>query len=279
MRFFAVVFVIGALMSACSVTPNHEVRQSHADAIAVGANLQAQSYSAAPFTLAGYQRIGTPHAPLTVYIEGDGYAWATPDRPSSDPTPAAPVALELAARDPSANVVYLARPCQYQGLTAPACNVRYWTDARFAPEVIHAYDDALAQLKTQTGTSGFHLVGFSGGGAIALLLASQRHDILSVRTVAGNIDHQAWTNLHQISPLTASLNPADQSEALTPIPQLHFVGVDDTVMPIAVANAYQHHFRDAHCMHTMSVPGAAHTTGWASQWPELLHTPLPCLDK
>lgn len=252
------------------------MRQQRADAIAATGQLDYQPLYTASFALTRYQRIRAPREPITVYIEGDGYAWMAPDVPSPDPTPLVPVGLALAARDASPNVVYLARPCQYNGLASARCSPRYWTSARFSPEVIEVYDTALTQLKEKTGVHGFNLVGFSGGGAIVLLLASQRRDVLSVRTVAGNLDHKQWTGIHEMSPLSESLNAADHAQALAAIPQLHFVGAEDAVMPVTVANAYQHRFHDTRCVHIVTVPGAAHTTGWTEQWPQLLSTQFPC---
>ena len=43
------------------------------------------------------------------------------------------------------------------------------------------------------------LVGYSGGGAVALLLAVRRHDIVSVRTVAGNLNPEAVNQYHKVS--------------------------------------------------------------------------------
>ena len=51
--------------------------------------------------------------PLFVYVEGDGLACLDARTPSSDPTPADPVALRLAAADPGAAVLYIGRPCQF----------------------------------------------------------------------------------------------------------------------------------------------------------------------
>ena len=267
------------VLGSCSAAQDHAAREQRAKQIATGAGMHYQTLRTTSFGLSSYQRIRDPQQPMTVYIEGDGYAWAAADLPSRDPTPVVPVALELAARDPSPDVIYLARPCQYSETASPQCEPRYWTSARFAPEVIRAYDEALTQLKATTGTPGFHLVGFSGGGAVALLLASQRQDILSVRTVAGNIDHKQWTNLHEISPLSESLNAADAAQALAVIPQLHFVGADDAVMPIAVADAYRQRFHDPRCVRVVTVPDAAHTTGWENQWPQLLKMSLPCQEE
>lgn len=46
--------------------------------------------------------------PLRIYIEGDGFAWINPYTPSADPTPSETTALNLAQKDPFANVIYLA---------------------------------------------------------------------------------------------------------------------------------------------------------------------------
>ncbi len=129
---------------------------------------------------------------LHVYIEGDGHAWENTRTPSSDPTPHSDVTLRLAAADPTAcAVLYLARPCQYTRVLSPACATRYWTDARFAPEVISATNAAIDRAKAQTGAQRVVLVGFSGGGAVAVLAATLRDDVAFLGTVAGNLDHAA----------------------------------------------------------------------------------------
>jgi pimeloyl-ACP methyl ester carboxylesterase len=189
------------------------------------------------------------------------------------------VALHLAALDPSPNVIYLARPCQFEGIRSVDCARTYWTDGRFAQEVIDAYSEAISAIMKDAQATQLHLVGYSGGGGIALLLASQRSDVVDVRTVAGNLDHAAWTSIHHISPLSASLNPADFSAKLTTIPQLHFVGDEDEVMPRTVAEAYRHRFADSNCVTIATINGANHGKGWAEQWPSLLTSPITCARK
>jgi hypothetical protein len=49
---------------------------------------------------------------LTVYIEGDGFAWLSRSQASYDPSPLNPVGLELALRHPLGESAYLARTCQ-----------------------------------------------------------------------------------------------------------------------------------------------------------------------
>ena len=65
------------------------------------------------FRLASWQKLTDVSKPLRVYIEGDGYAFNAHGRPSSNPTPRETDFRALAFGDPHANVVYLARPCQY----------------------------------------------------------------------------------------------------------------------------------------------------------------------
>jgi len=57
-------------------------------------------------------------------------------KPSGDPTPLHPLVFRLAAADPSANIVYLARPGQYSTSENPECSFVYWTTKRFSEEVI-----------------------------------------------------------------------------------------------------------------------------------------------
>ena len=122
---------------------------------------------------------------LNLYIEGDGAAWITAYHPPRDPTPLKPIALALAALDPAAAVAYLGRPCQYLDQTAlENCSSLWWTTQRFAPEALAAYEQALDTLKVQSGARTIRLVGYSGGGVLAALLALRRQDVSSLITVA-----------------------------------------------------------------------------------------------
>ncbi|MCK4507345.1 MAG: hypothetical protein KAU27_02315, partial [Desulfuromonadales bacterium] len=134
---------------------------------------------------------------LTVYLEGDGYAWRSRSRPSTDPTPIDPVGLRLALRHPDEQVVYLARPCQFISQEeAQSCETRYWTDHRFSPEVIDSSSRAISELMNMTASKSLRLIGYSGGGAVAALVAAKRDDVVQLITVAGNLDHARWTEFH-----------------------------------------------------------------------------------
>lgn len=201
MKQFALCLLV-VLLAACA---GREARMETATTIAQRGNLRSVTVTSQPFTLAAFVRSTDPAAPVTVYIEGDGLAWISRSQPSTDPTPTNPIGLRLAALDASPNVVYLARPCQYAW--SPACSETYWTDRRFAEEVVAATSSAIDRL-LRPGQR-IHLVGYSGGGAVAALVAARRHDVVSLRTVAGNLDHAEVNRIHRVSPMNGSLNAAE----------------------------------------------------------------------
>lgn len=171
---------------------------------------------------------------LTIYIAGDGYAFISRYRVSSNPTPRNPVALKMAVADPAASVAWLARPCQYRQPLPEHCVARYWTIARYAPEVVAAMNDAVDILKNKSGATSVTLIGYSGGGAIAVLLAERRDDVDWLVTVAGNLDHAAWTAYHGDTPLTESLSPVTDMDRLADVRQLHIAGGEDATMPVVL---------------------------------------------
>lgn len=203
-----------------------------------------------------------------IYIEGDGAAWRDAATPSLNPTPRQPVALELALQH-GAGAAYLARPCQYVA-NDPACaDNRWWTSHRFAPEVITASDRAIEAIKQRYRASHVVLIGYSGGGAVAALVAARRSDVSGLVTVAGNLDTQAWTALHDVEPLTGSLNPADYWALLQHIPQTHYVGTKDKIVPPAIAESFAARFPAGHRPMIRRMEGYDHQCCWIEHWPEL----------
>jgi pimeloyl-ACP methyl ester carboxylesterase len=253
-------------------------RPEIAEGIAAPAHFTHETIPAAPFELTAYERIARPGQPAMLYIEGDGQAWLDRSTPSMDPTPTDPVALRLAAEDPAPNVIYLARPCQYTKMAdGAACPQKYWTDARLAPEIIESMGAAMDRLKDDTHITGFNLVGFSGGGGAAVLLAARRRgDVLSVRTVAGNLNHALFSETHHIDPMTGSIDPAGAAPAIATLPQIHFAGEEDSVVPPVIAQSFARAASNPPCTQIRIVPGASHNNSWAALWPELLKIPLPC---
>lgn len=266
------LLTLGCLMlAACASLPTPMARRDAADALASRQGWQRVTLPAGAFELAAFvpsmQETGEA---LTVYIEGDGFAWLSPSQPSTDPTPLDPVGLKLALAHPAGNAAYLARPCQFADAQHTGCSARYWTGERFAPAVIAAEDRALDALKARFQASRLTLVGYSGGGAVAALLAARRGDVARLVTVAGNLDPAAWARHHHVLPLTGSLNPADAVGALQGIPQWHFVGGRDAVVPPELVEAFAGRFPAGQRPVVRIEPEYDHVCCWAENWPRLM---------
>lgn len=245
-------------------------RDANADGIAATAGLRRMLIKTDSFTLTTFARIRDPGQPVTIYIEGDGMAWLSRTEVSQDPTPREALGLQLAALDPSPNVVYLARPCQFTPRTKnPTCGIPYWTGKRFAPEVVTAMGQAVDQVAAQVPGQKINLVGYSGGGAVAVLVAAGRKDVDSIRTVAGNLDHTEVNRLAKVSPLNGSLNAIDVARDVAGIPQIHFSGSADTVVPPAIAERFRQAAANA-CVTVRVVPSSSHEDGWKQRWQTLL---------
>lgn len=246
--------------------------------IAQTSSFEKEIMNAAPFALTTYQRINQPSPQsANIYIEGDGLAWLSRSTPSLNPTPSNPIALKLATADPAPNVIYLARPCQYSGrIDGKPCDQKYWMSSRYAPEVLSSYNTALDALKNKHGFTSFNIIGFSGGGTIAALLAGQRNDITSLRTVAGNLDHKAHSQYHKVSPLSGSFNPPDYAVRLKHIPQHHFIGADDKIVPPKIYQSYKSKIGNSPCINASILPNTIHSDGWENQWSELLKNKPKC---
>lgn len=270
------VLALCIFLSACSSITSVDDRIQLATSIAQSSALNSQVYTSRFFSMQGYGRFSKSKEPLTVYIEGDGHAWERYG-PANNPTPINPLALRLAAADQSANVLYLARPCQY---LSDNCPVKYWTSHRMAREVIVSYREILAKISRQHGVEQLRLVGFSGGGGVVALLAAEikeEYSIVDVRTVAGNLDHRLWTQQLALIPMNGSLNPADIAEQIRDIPQRHFMGVNDRVIPASLYDSFKSKSKVSNCVNK-SLHQATHVRGWAELWSELHQLPVRCAD-
>jgi len=170
--------------------------------------------------------------PLWVVIEGDGHAWKNASTPSANPTPHDPVGWKIATQIDAKNVLYLARPCQYlDDEERKACRLEDWTVGRFSPQWVEAMNDAIDAFKTRGGDREIILVGYSGGGTMAALIAARRSDVSMLIGVASPLDVHAWTSYHRVSPLVQSLDPQNERAKLSLIPQIYVMGKNDTVVP------------------------------------------------
>ena len=267
LRIFGLLMLL-ALTSCISNSPAE--RQSKADLLVAGKGWQKLQLPTVDFVLTAYvPSIIRSSDTLTIYIEGDGLAWINASTPSFNPTPNNPLALKLALRDTSP-AAYLARPCQYVELSQSSnCSQKYWTHSRFSPEVIDATNQAIDQIKLRFNADKLMLVGYSGGGAVAALAAARRQDVIRLVTIAGNLDHRIWVKEHHLSPLSNSLNPADEWEKLQNIPQTHFVGGKDLNVGESVARGYAAKFPSSLTPSIVVIPNFDHHCCWEENWPNL----------
>jgi dienelactone hydrolase len=142
--------------------------------------------------------------------------------------------LSLAAMDKRPNIVYVARPCQYTPMELNSkCNPSYWTVKRFSDDSVSSINDVINKINSHQHK--FSLIGYSGGGGIAVLIASRNNMVKDIITIAGNLDISAFTNHHKVSPMSGSLNPIDYAKLINNIPQLHLSGGKDKIIPPFIA--------------------------------------------
>jgi pimeloyl-ACP methyl ester carboxylesterase len=262
---------LGLVLAGCVGAPSPSTRVLYSQTLAAQNGWNERIIPAKGFELSAFHpgnfRAG---GNLTIYIEGDGFAWATGSQPSPDPTPINPMGLRLALAHPAGNAAYLARPCQYTMPRGETCSQHYWTNARFAPEVLDAMNIAISTIKDRFGARELVLVGYSGGAAIAALVAARRDDVVELVTVAGNLDHAAWTTHHRLSPLSGSLNAADVARNIARIPQTHFIGEQDRVIPPELAQKWPEAFSGSRHENIHIIPSFDHSCCWERDWPTLL---------
>ncbi|MBF0188915.1 MAG: alpha/beta hydrolase, partial [Magnetococcales bacterium] len=247
---------------------------------AVEHGLHPQTITTSRFALRSFQRRSTPehrHKSLHVYIEGDGRAWLSRTRPSPDPTPHKAIGLQLAATDSHSDVLYLARPCQYlpKGELA-GCAPKYWLSARFSEEVVKSTLEAVGTVMRRDGYERAFLVGYSGGGTVATLVASRLgpESVTGLITIGSVLDIDAWVGHFKLTPLTGSLSPLHVAEEpLRSIRQWHFMGEEDEIVPPGINRAF--HTRLA--QGERSAPSTRHvvadhdhTCCWTEGWADRL---------
>ena len=220
-----------------------------------------QEVPTSTFKIATWYKITNPSPPVKVYVEGDGAAFRANGQISSNPTPRGVLVRELAFGDTHANVIYLARPCQFT--KDDKCAPQYWSTARFAPEIIQAEYEALHKL---AGNNPLTLVGFSGGAQVAGLLAVKYPDlkVQKLVTIAGNLDHKAWTTYHHLPALELSDALAHYRQQYLAFEQVHYVGAeDDNIVPSITENFV------GNKSHIIYIKNANHSEGWQKVYSQI----------
>jgi pimeloyl-ACP methyl ester carboxylesterase len=204
---------------------------------------------------------------LHVYIEHDGTPWTDNRFVADDPTPRTPFALELMGRDTGPRLL-LGRPCYFE--REVACDPMLWTHRRYSPEVVASMVAALRGFLAQHAYRQVLLIGYSGGGTIAWLMASRSPDIIGVIgviTVAANLDTDAWTKTHGYSAMAGSLNPSLLPQLATATVQVNYFGGRDQNVPPSVVRSFALRHPEAKAI---EIPEFDHVCCWIERWPRLL---------
>ena len=249
------------LLCACATPSQRYARE----ALALG--FASDVISGDPFRHVVYSAgLDTDVDALHVYVEHDGTPWIDGTIVSDDPTPRTPFALELMARD-SGPRLFLGRPCYFETRVDAGCSTLMWTHRRYAPEVVRSMAAALRAFLVRHAYRQVVLIGYSGGGTLAWLLASHIPQTTTVVTIGANLDTEAWTKLHGYDPMLGSLDPAREPPLPASITHVAFVGDRDENVPPSIVRS----FAARHpATHVVDLARFDHRCCWLERWPALL---------
>ena len=265
------LIILSLLLSACSITGENF---RYAKLLKFNEQFQFKEtiLKGKTFDLFSMQKLNGSKS-LVVYIEGDGLSWVNRVTPSSDPTPINPVGFKLARIDLSkADIVYLARPCQY--VKNQACNKDVWARRQYAREIINDYINIIEELSSSY--EDLHIVGYSGGAALARFLGSvEKLKVKSIRTIAGNIEPNEFVRLLNLTPHESSVDFNNVDQNIKQISQTHYYGLDDKVIPLQMHQSYERRHGDNECIKVIAVK-ATHEENWERFWQNNYALSLNC---
>jgi len=233
-----------------------------ANNIALKNNFISKDINTDDFTIKTYIKNLNSSKNLKLYIEGDGFSWIDKHTISPNPTPINPVSLNFAIKDTASNVVYMARPCQYNFTNN--CKSKYWTDSRFSNIIIKNINQAIDVLKKHMQIDTIELIGFSGGGAIVTLISSRRDDIVKITTIAGNLNHKLLHQFHHLNYMEDSLNPINIASNISYIPQIHYIAEFDKIIPKSIVTSFIKASSQYNNIKIHTIKNATHSYGWKS---------------
>jgi pimeloyl-ACP methyl ester carboxylesterase len=258
-----------AIMVGCA-TP-----ERYAQTLARSNGLEPLLLQGTQFQHHAFAAVRGPPGLLVLFIEGDGSPWKQSGwwvvghwRPAADPTPRLPLALELAAATPAA-VLYLGRPCYLEVIRPPGCSEPLWTSQRYSHEVVASMSAAATKYIAEHHFEQVLIVGYSGGGTLAALMARDLPHVSGLVTIAGNLDPDAWTQLHGYLPLRGSVNPSLQPPLPADLKQWYLVGERDSNVSAAATARY---FARIPQDRVWSYARFDHKCCWVEAWPSIFAT-------
>ncbi len=198
---------------------------------------------------------------LYVFIDGDGIPWRTRTQISTNPDPINPLVLTLMSETPYPGI-YLSRPCYW--IQNNNCHFQWWTNKRYSQTVVDNMIDALQIISKDYDA--ITLIGYSGGGALAVIIANSVEKITRIITLSANLDHKKWTSYHNYSPLIGSLNAIDYRLPMR-VSQYHFAAENDkNIFPSWI----EHFSKSQPNSQFFLIKNIDHQCCWLNQWKNII---------
>jgi len=272
--FLLCIFSVSSCRNSQRSNVSQKILSINADTIAHKNGFKKELIDGGDFIFTTYSKITNPLSDYVFYIEGDGNITKFGGTPSKNPTPRNPMVLKLAIKDMRENVVYVARPCQYTPMSMnPKCTEEYWTNKRWSEDSVDNINNVINSLASKA--KNIHLVGFSGGGGIAVLVAVKNKKVKDIITVAGNLNVSEFIRYHKNIPCLGSMNPIDYAKKIKNIPQIHLSGSEDKRVPFFIADSFIKKSNSS-CVKHRIIDGNTHSKGWLENWENILKSPINC---
>jgi pimeloyl-ACP methyl ester carboxylesterase len=146
------------------------------------------------------------------------------------------------------------------------CEPSIWTSARYTEKVVASIATAIRKFSADDAKTELILVGYSGGGVLAILVGERLEHVASVVTIAANLDTEARTQRHHYLSLTGSLNPAASTHD-HPWREPHLQGAVDQIVPAVTTSRYFDRYASAQ---RQQFGEFTHVCCWVNQRPDIL---------
>lgn len=206
-----------------------------------------------------------PGRHLRIYIEGDGLPWIRERRIAVDPTPDDPYLLRLMTEDVQP-AIYLGRPCYFGTATSESCRPALWTSERYGDSVVSSMCDAANRLSFERNAKTVGLIGYSGGGAIAVAMRRCVRDLSAITTIAGNLDIEAWAAYHGYAPVELPSPPESAAASGERLVETHWQCLQDKTVPPSITDKYFDRHPQAR---RIIVDDCEHADGWERYRPRI----------
>lgn len=181
---------------------------------------------------------------LRFYLEGNG-----------DPNPQKPMALLLAQKDKTKNIVVLTRPCQY--LNNKVCNNKeIWGKERYNPEILNEMYELSLYFVKKYKPSDIEFVAYSDAAPIAFNLAQRFGRAKKVVTIAGVLDIYSYEKQNDSIKIKNKdfLNKSFVAET----PQIHYIGSEDKNITKSMTERYIMNLHNTRSVKIKEVHGMTH---------------------